>query len=77
MPRFNVPLPDGKWIVYSTICDDYVSEPMTFDELREWRRREYGEHECSDEDTYSLLTDNPTINRMTYEEAEWRRKLNL
>lgn len=68
MPRYNVKLPDGRWQVFSTVVDDFVSEPMTFDELREWRRAEYIS-EC-DKETDSLLTDRPLVNRMDYSEVK-------
>ena len=67
MPRYNVPLPDGRWQIFSTVVDDFVTEPMSFDELRAYRRALYGT--SSDRDTESLLTDKPTIDRMDYEEA--------
>ena len=66
MPRFNVSLPDGRWQVFSTIVDDFVSEPLTFDELKDFRLKSYG---ATYEETETLLTDNPQCNRMTYEEA--------
>ena len=69
MPRFNVKLPDGRWRVFSTVVEDYITEPLTFDELREFRRVEYG---ANDEETDTLLTDHPRINVMSYEEAERR-----
>lgn len=69
MPRFNVKLPDGRWRVFSSVVEDYITEPLTFDELREFRRSEYG---ATDEETDTLLTDHPRINVMSYEEAEQR-----
>lgn len=66
MPRFNVSLPDGRWQVFSTIVDDFVSEPMTFDELKDFRLKYYG---ATYEETETLLTDKPQCNRMTYEEV--------
>ena len=72
MPRFNVKLPDGRWRVFSTIVEDFITEPMTFDELIDFRRDEYGHTPDTDLDTESLLTDKPYINRMGYSEAMWR-----
>jgi len=75
MPRFNVKLPDGRWRVFSTICEDYVSPPLTFEELRTWRKLEYGaQGGQTDRETDSLLTDKPIINVMDYKEAEWRAR---
>lgn len=74
MPRFNVKLPDGRWRVFSTIVEDFITEPMTFDELRSFRRDEYGHTPGTDLDTESLLTDKPHINRMGYSEAMWRAR---
>ena len=67
MPRYNVKLPDGRWQVFSTIADGFVTGPMTFDELREHRRRRAIE-QC-DYETDTLLTDRPRVNVMSYEEA--------
>lgn len=69
MPRYNVPLADGRWQVFSTIVDDYITKPMTFDQLKEYRRMHYG---SSYEETETLLTDKPACNRMSPEEASWR-----
>lgn len=69
MPRFNVKLPDGRWRVFSTVVENYITGSLTFDELREFRRMEYG---ASDEETDTLLADRPRINVMSYEEAEQR-----
>ena len=67
MPRFNVQLPDGRWRCLSTICDDWVTEPMDFESYKAWRREEYVGQ--TDEESDSLLTDRPRINVMSYEEA--------
>lgn len=69
MPRFNVKLPDGRWQVFSTIVENFITEPMTFDELKNYRRYHYG---AADEETETLLTDRPKCNRMSYEDAQWR-----
>ncbi len=67
MPRFNVKLPDGRWQVFSTVVDDFVTEPMTFEELREFRRGQAVRE--ADAETDSLLTSIPRINVMSYDEA--------
>lgn len=67
MPRFNVKLPDGRWQVFSTVVDDFVTEPMTFEELREFRREQAVRE--ADAETDSLLTSIPRINVMSYDEA--------
>ncbi len=67
MPRYNVKLPDGRWQVYSSIVDDFITDPMTLEELGEFRRREAVRQ--ADEETASLLTDRPKVNVMSYEEA--------
>ena len=69
MPRYNVKLPDGRWQVFSTIVDDFITDPMTFEELRDFRLEQY---RATYADTDTLLTDKPTCNRMSYEEACWR-----
>lgn len=67
MPRFNVKLPDGRWQVFSTVVDDFVTGPMTFEELREFRREQAVRE--ADAETDSLLTSIPRINVMSYDEA--------
>lgn len=67
MPRYNVRLPDGRWQVFSSVVDNFITEPMTFDELREFRRMEA--IEMADTETASLLTARPRINTMRYEDA--------
>ena len=76
MPRFYVPLPDGRWRILSTIVDDFITNPMTFEELKEFRRNE------ADIETDSLMQPHTTLNRMTYQDAveylrecEWEDEL--
>lgn len=69
MPRYSVELPDGTWRVFSTVVEDFVTEPMTFDELKDYR---LGNYSAPYEETESLLTDKPRCNRMSYEDACWR-----
>ncbi len=76
MPRYNVKLPDGRWRVFSSICDDYVTEPMEFVDLKSWRRFEYGaQGGQTDRESDSLLADKPLVNVMAYEDAEYMRSL--
>lgn len=38
MPKWNVKLKNGRWRIYSTVVDDYITKEMDFDELLEYRR---------------------------------------
>lgn len=68
MPRWNVKLKNGRWRIYSTVVDDYITEEMDFDELLEYRRKLAIQN--ADKETYSLLTDKPLINITTEEEIQ-------
>lgn len=70
MPRFNVKLDNGNWRVFSDSVDDYISEEMTFEELKEYRRS--AAIAKADEETDSLLQIFPLINRITQKDAEER-----
>lgn len=70
MPRFNVKLDNGNWRVFSDSVDDYISEEMTFEELKKYRRS--AAIAKADEETNSLLQIFPLINRITQEDAEER-----
>lgn len=72
MPRFNVELPDGMWQVFSTIVEDFITEPMTFDELKDYRLEHYASPYA---ETETLLTDEPRCNRMDYWEAVRRSRM--
>jgi hypothetical protein len=41
MPRFNVEH-EGKWIVFSSGVDDFITSFMTVEEFVKWRDTEYG-----------------------------------
>lgn len=70
MPRYNVQLSNGLWCVWSTVADDWITEPMTFRELKEFRKREaIGK---ADEETASLLTNKPKINKLSFK--EWKEE---
>ena len=68
MPRWNVKLKNGRWRIYSTVVDDYITEEMDFDELLEYRRKLAIQN--ADKETYSLLTDKPLINITREEEIQ-------
>lgn len=70
MPRYNVQLSNNLWAVWSTIVDDWVTDPMTFHELVVFRRTEAVRN--ADRESESLLTDKPEINKMTYD--EWKER---
>lgn len=68
MPKWNVKLKNGRWRVYSTVVDDYITKEMDFDELLEYRRELAIQK--ADKETYSLLTDKPLINITSEEEIQ-------
>ena len=68
MPKWNVKLKNGRWRIYSTVVDDYITEEMDFDELLEYRRELAIQN--ADKETYSLLTDKPLINITSEEEIQ-------
>ena len=68
MPKWNVKLKNGRWRIYSTVVDDYITEEMDFDELLEYRRKLAIQN--ADKETYSLLTDKPLINITSEEEIQ-------
>ena len=63
MPRYNVEH-ESKWIVFSSIVDDFVSPLMTVDEFIQFRKIEYGEI-----DTLDCITGKARFNRMTLHES--------
>ena len=68
MPRFYVEH-EGKWNVFSTISDDYIfTYFMEFDRLKRCILSEDSARKSMELDT--LLTDRPTLNVMSYEEAQ-------
>ena len=77
MPRYNVKYPSGRWRVFSSVVDDWITPLMTFNELKAWRREEYGyQSGATDEESDSLLTLKPLCNVMSYEDACRIRRLN-
>jgi len=69
MPRYYVKNKEGNWNIFSSIVDDYLyDEFMPFEVVKEDMLQEkwleYGK------ELDSLLTDNPELNVMSYEEAE-------
>lgn len=68
MSRWNVKLKNGRWRVYSTVVDDYITKEMDFDELLEYRRELAIQK--ADKETYSLLTNKPLINITGEEEIQ-------
>lgn len=74
MPRFYVKSPKGKWNIYSTIVDDLLFdnwvefvdlEKFVCDELVEEKRK----------DLQTLLTNNPILNNMNYDDCVKKLKL--
>lgn len=70
MPRHYVEH-DGKWNIFSTIIDDFIlDEFVDFKKLKRLVIKEDIDHirqHLRDIDT--LMTDNPRVNKMEYEEA--------
>lgn len=66
MPRFYVHRPDGKWNIFSTITDSYVYEDLTLEDIKRIHAEEF------EKDLKTLLTNNPSLNVMSYEEANER-----
>ena len=69
MPRYYVKNKEGNWNIFSSIVDDYLyDEFMPFEVVKEDMLQEkwleYGK------ELDSLLTDNPDLNVMSYEEVE-------
>ena len=63
------------WRVYSTVVDDYITDDMSFEELKDFRRREAIER--ADEETMSLLTERPSVNFCKQSEADyWSGRVN-
>ena len=73
MPRFYVKNKENKWNIFSTIVDDFLYENFVpFDFLVEAVCNETVE--TKKEEMQTLLTDNPRLNIMSYEEAIERKK---
>lgn len=74
MPRYYVQH-KGKWNLFSTIVDDFLFERfVSFEELKRHVLNEVSERKVAELET--LLTDDPALNVMSYEEAMECRKLN-
>ena len=72
MPRYYVEK-NGEWNIFSTIVDDFIlDEFVCLDALK--ARLLYERYKELTEDIDSLLTDNPRVNVMDYEEAMERRR---
>lgn len=63
MPRENIEH-DGKWAVWSTIVDDFITDFMDVPEFSKWRKAEYGE-----DDTIDCIAGKTYFNRRTLHEA--------
>lgn len=75
MPRFYVEH-DGLWNIYSTIVDDFILQEFTdFHSLKKYVLSETIRGRIKELNT--LLTKEPRLNVMSYEEAmERKKKLN-
>ena len=75
MPHYCTKMNNGTWRVYSTIVDDYITDDMSFEELKRWRREVAIER--ADEESDTLLTERPCINYCTQDEADlWSGRIN-
>lgn len=75
MPHYCTKMNNGKWRVYSTIVDDYITDDMSFEELKAWRREVAIQR--ADEESNTLLTERPCINYCTQHEADlWSGRVN-
>ena len=75
MPHYCTKMNNGKWRVYSTIVDDYITDDMSFEELKAWRREVAIQR--ADEESDTLLTERPLINFCTQDEADlWSGRAN-
>lgn len=69
MPHYCTKMNDGKWRVYSTIVDDYITDDMSFEELKAWRREVAIQR--ADEESDTLLTERPRINYCTQDDINF------
>ena len=68
MPRYYVKNPEGKWNIFSTIVDDVLyDEWVEFDKMVKDVCN--GAAQKKKEELMTLLTDNPKLNTMSYEEC--------
>ena len=72
MAHYNVQMNNGNWRIFSTNVDDYITEEMDFNHLKEYRRTMAIAKAAREADieSDSLLQMFPVVNRMTQEEAE-------
>ena len=74
MPRFYVKNKEEKWNIYSTIVDDILYDNwLTFNQLEEAVINEIIMDKK--EDLKSLLTNNPRVNVMSYEDCLEKLKI--
>lgn len=74
MPRFYVKNKEEKWNIYSTIVDDILYDNwLTFNQLEEAVINEIIMDKK--EDLKSLLTNNPRLNVMSYEDCLEKLKI--
>ena len=75
MPHYYAKMNNGSWRVYSTIVDDYITDDMSFEELKAWRRAAAIIRANEESDT--LLTERPCINYCKQNEADlWSGRVN-
>jgi len=65
MPRFNVKRNDTEYYVFSSISDGFIHKFDSFEQLQEWRKKEYGKSNFKNEETFEELN----ANKMDYKEA--------
>lgn len=74
MPCYCAKMNNGSWRVYSTIVDDYITDDMSFEELKAWRRE--AAIRRADEESDTLLTERPVVNVCTQDEADYWAGIN-
>lgn len=74
MPCYCAKMNNGSWRVYSTIVDDYITDDMSFEELKAWRRE--AAIRRADEESDTLLTERPIVNVCTQDEADYWAGIN-
>lgn len=74
MPCYCAKMNNGGWRVYSTIVDDYITDDMSFEELKAWRRT--AAIRRADEESDTLLTERPVLNVCTQDEADYWAGIN-
>lgn len=78
MPRYYVENKDHKWNIFSSVIDDFLySDFIDFDQLKDLVIEEAIIHliEEKNKDLESLLTEQPIVNTMFYEDALERIKM--